>query len=593
MQSLIILIIVALSLSTNALGNETQSLDLPPDYYGTWLLADGSKQWHISLYEDVIIYEGELYEHYISERKNNKYIIVLDDIKLWLKLKEDVLQVKEENGEWEECKQYDDTKAVYEKGSDCPLEFSTEQDTTTIKGYIVNYNIKKGKVGKISFFNSLLGQKEQDVFEINEKGVFEIRIPLSFTQQITVRLPDRRYTKPIFHPGEQVIIQFDKKQVLTFGKYARLTQEYPYLRELNYETSQKVIDSIVTSDKNTHLASSDKMLTDLLNQWSTSAVKYNVSPTMRQYGEDHLKYSCAYIRLFYRVNKSIEEKKLKKEGKTYAYEKLTKNDFDFVDALPIDEQSSLMQHYFYYFVNMLRGYDCLQLSDSVYASKDLDLIYSSHHEKIIELLGQRGSLVSDVIISQMLCPCATRPALDSVKSTCVNDHIRTSFIKEYIYQCNDDVHKLAKENQSKTNYSLPKTPTTESNKLFDEMIKPFEGKVIYIDFWATWCGPCRDDIMTIKPLKKDLEDRDDIVFMYITNESSPEEPYKSFIPDIKGQHYRVSHDKWNLITSKFGITGIPHCLIVDKNGKVVNNNDNIRVGNPKLKEILLKYANKK
>lgn len=122
------------------------------------------------------------------------------------------------------------------------------------------------------------------------------------------------------------------------------------------------------------------------------------------------------------------------------------------------------------------------------------------------------------------------------------------------------------------------------------MLKPFQGKVVYVDFWATWCGPCRNGMQAIKPLKEELKGRDDIVFLYITNHSSPEGLYNNMIPDIKGEHYRVSQDQWNYLSSQFGISGIPHYMLVNKTGEVVINDRSIDPHHGDLKDTLLKYA---
>ncbi len=103
--------------------------------------------------------------------------------------------------------------------------------------------------------------------------------------------------------------------------------------------------------------------------------------------------------------------------------------------------------------------------------------------------------------------------------------------------------------------------------LFRSIIGRFQGKVILVDFWATWCGPCRMANIAIKPLKEELKGKD-IVYLYLTGDTSPKERWEEMIPTLHGDHYRLTAEQWAYLGRELGIQAIPTYLIIDKQGKI-------------------------
>lgn len=151
----------------------------------------------------------------------------------------------------------------------------------------------------------------------------------------------------------------------------------------------------------------------------------------------------------------------------------------------------------------------------------------------------------------------------------IQKSIKHPFLSNYIIFENDKMKAKLEANKTKTDFAVNTVKKTEGDELFESMIAKFKGKVIYVDFWATWCGPCMSGIKQIVTLKEEMQNKD-VVFLYITNPTSPEKTWNNSIPNIKGEHYRVSQDEWNYLSQKFNISGIPHYVLVNKKGEVVN-----------------------
>lgn len=123
-------------------------------------------------------------------------------------------------------------------------------------------------------------------------------------------------------------------------------------------------------------------------------------------------------------------------------------------------------------------------------------------------------------------------------------------------------------NKGKKGFTIHDTPQTEGEQLFQDIVKPFEGKVILIDFWATWCGPCRSAMKQFESAKNELKEKG-VVFIYLTDESSPQGTWENMISNISGEHFRMTSSQSNALHKKFGVKGIPSYLILNKKGEQV------------------------
>lgn len=118
-----------------------------------------------------------------------------------------------------------------------------------------------------------------------------------------------------------------------------------------------------------------------------------------------------------------------------------------------------------------------------------------------------------------------------------------------------------------------------------------KGKVVLVDVWATWCGPCRAEFPSLKQLEKDVEGKPIQIVSISTDADKDKEKWLKMIKDenLGGMQLYAGQD--NEFSKYYKVNTIPRFLVFDKNGKIVSV-DAPRPSNPKLKELLFAEAAK-
>lgn len=120
-------------------------------------------------------------------------------------------------------------------------------------------------------------------------------------------------------------------------------------------------------------------------------------------------------------------------------------------------------------------------------------------------------------------------------------------------------------------YDLVLKDITGNGLSLAEVIEKHRGKVIYMDMWASWCGPCRKEMPASRWLKDRL-DSDGVIFMYISsdrNESDWKRAIKEYDLGGIGENYRIVSDESRFLT-EIKVRYIPRYLIFDRKGRLAN-----------------------
>ena len=96
----------------------------------------------------------------------------------------------------------------------------------------------------------------------------------------------------------------------------------------------------------------------------------------------------------------------------------------------------------------------------------------------------------------------------------------------------------------------------------------YSGKVVLLNFWATWCPPCRAEMPSIDRLAGAMEGQDFAVIPLSTDRGGVEKPAK-FFKDIQIKNLKVMHDRSNDFSRQAGVLGLPVTLILDRQGREI------------------------
>ena len=198
---------------------------------------------------------------------------------------------------------------------------------------------------------------------------------------------------------------------------------------------------------------------------------------------------------------------------------------------------------------------------------------------------QRAALAPDIDWAQLVeatSPLADLRKVSSLPSKAENDALTEADLASlrslknpfYAEACEAIQARVRRELAAlEGKVKIEETPDVAPDKLFDAIVAPYKGKVVLVDFWNTWCGPCQAAIKANEPLKTGELKSDDIVWIYLANETSPLVTYKTQIGKIAGKHYRLNEEQWKYLCEKFKVDGIPSYVLVDRDGNSKLRND--------------------
>ena len=174
----------------------------------------------------------------------------------------------------------------------------------------------------------------------------------------------------------------------------------------------------------------------------------------------------------------------------------------------------------------------------------------------------------------------------------------SDYLNTYFEICNNDgfkekISEINNQRNWKSNETLLKTTVLKDKNnietTWSDIIESRKGKIIYVDFWASWCGGCKINLPKIKELKKKFPD---LEIVFISKDAEEAKWISSFntweFGDI-GSHYLLNPT--TELAKLLTMPSIPRGTLIDKKGKIITTYTDVANSDSLIKQINQMYSN--
>ena len=212
--------------------------------------------------------------------------------------------------------------------------------------------------------------------------------------------------------------------------------------------------------------------------------------------------------------------------------------------------------------------------------KELNIeIICNHSMNVFDSIPYTPEL-RDIFIARRLCMQieSTRTPLYPEICSWMEKEICLSAAKAAVTELNEKYLAIQRRdfaNASSLKSSDDVEGMSDGEKILRKLIEPYKGKIILLDVWGTWCGPCKAALAKSQEEYEHLKGYD-IVYLYLANRSS-EESWENVIKEynVTGDnvvHYNLPTEQQAAIEHYLGVNSYPTYKLIDRNGNILDVN---------------------
>ena len=572
---------------------------------GNWFADDAQGRWTYGIHDSLVIMNNRLY-HLTNCRKKGKRIVLTarsrtDGSTATLQLtprKDGSCLIAPEAGEARRYVRVRPEAAAAEADNGYGEDFF-HCDSVCLQGYLDGYDPRLDFDCGILYLENVITQQDYPtVVPINPDGSFQCSFLLQHPVCKSLTLKDSWI--PFYaEPGDTVTLYLDWEDILARSRARDISFPLPHTAymgkrpDLSYLAMalnnyfQYPYDQLSMAQKTLTPAQFQKRLKPVIARWqqqadslcrlyapSQKAVSLIRNQKAVQTGCTYFEYQLS--RDYYAQQDSTNQTLKVQPDASY---------YNFLKEMPLNEPSVLANSNISIFINRFEFMSPLSVSlqDQINMQNDDAFQALPLDERQLRLLlrfyEKKDSIVNRLCAtpSPLLWQIARVRSLHSALSQVFGqrqyavaflDQQEKTVTHPYLRATARELLEQQFPDTQSASYRLPEGKATD---IFRRVIAPHAGKVLFIDFWATTCGPCRGGIQATAPLRERYRNHPEFQFVYITNErESPLKDYTEYVEKhLKGEAcYRLTDTEYLYMRQLFGFNGIPHYVVVEKDGSI-------------------------
>ncbi len=467
----------------------------------------------------------------------------------------------------------------------CLRTVEQQNSRIVIAGKIVGYNSSTDDKLVEIIFNDIFDSQVTEICQINEQGEFKHVTTRPYAQDFMFRYGT--LMKFYVSPGDSLNIEIDNKIVqrksLTINEYdlvkfigpeSKTNNDFIKCKKFysdslfNFYYEDSIIRVSSPIEYKQHIS---KRTDEYLKKTEKFCEENDINQTVRVWAHMDIQYEgyndLMRYRWLYPMYHNIKRDSFKLT--------IPKEYFSFLDEQTLSNESavittnyySLLEEYLMYLMMDTFPIDSGKVAMEIAGNGD---ITGSYKMRINHIARNTSQFTCDLLLSSIYFKLLKEGSLtvfeelnfsNPIKEKILNDIIQERYFKTKTVVNNPNLSEKINMNSISKEIIQP---------IFDTILQKHKGKVLYIDFWAPWCGPCMSEMQYSKKIKLLLEGKN-VEFIYLANRCSDEYWNVTIAEEqIEGDHYLLTDDQYKVLTNQFDFSGIPHYILVDSDGNIVD-----------------------